>query len=742
MRDLLCTTLVVSLVALALGDNDTYVPPLQKGPAIGFIMTQGAYITTPAYIPLVQAVQAASGFTIYGSIPAYPLDAPEPLVIKAGLDRAAKTLHANGLPEDAPIIYAGHSLGGAILQDFISANPANITAQVLMGAAISRSNRPKGGMLAYPVPTLTLDGTLDGLFRVTRQAEAFYHTEGVTSQPVVVYEGVSHMQFASGAPPALVLASDLQPSVSYSTAHTMMGRSIANFIAVVLDATVSPTAAEGKAELAKEVAATNATLAPLIASALLEGNPNYKTPCNSDLLCPGCPVYPRFPEGLQNGTNPAGCFCGTPWVEEVAQRAMAPSLQDEVQWVTEDAIHSMSDINPFHLPHVWSPNCTLGQEGCIINVTTVSNPVYNGFSSFDTGFFNQSAQEIRAKMISRQRLLQAAGHTNVNYNETDLDANNCADINELAWEYALKHAGADALQRFQEYGNPMQMGPDDVLSLPPLWIGTPLAFSQANSTAPLKVVSASSPTATNYPILPSLVAGYHYCKLLSPARAMEWLYIDSLRGRLGLNVTTPAPATVTTTSAAPRTDLQLQHLGVTGLLEGNSTTCPDLSSLRSQRVINDFDPSGLRGAWFTQAFSDVAEIGASCPVLQNTFNDSSGVVHMNLTVEYFGHVPFSIDEVYTPSGEGSGLYTKTVAFSKLLQLPTVVIDYGPTAAGDDELLILYSCTDLLGLRVQELQFLTRLQHADATTLPAMESTAKGAGVEWSSLTVVNQTKCE
>ena len=29
-------------------------------------------------------------------------------------------------------------------------------------------------------------------------------------------------------------------------------------------------------------------------------------------------------------------------------------------------------------------------------------------------------------------------------------------------------------------------------------------------------------------------AGFHYCKLLSPARAMEWLYIDGLRAKGGL----------------------------------------------------------------------------------------------------------------------------------------------------------------------------------------------------------------
>jgi len=39
-------------------------------------------------------------------------------------------------------------------------------------------------------------------------------------------------------------------------------------------------------------------------------------------------------------------------------------------------------------------------------------------------------------------------------------------------------------------------------------------------------------TPTDYPIAEA--RGFHYCKLLSPFRALEWIYVDSLYDRDGI----------------------------------------------------------------------------------------------------------------------------------------------------------------------------------------------------------------
>ena len=68
--------------------------------------------------------------------------------------------------------------------------------------------------------------------------------------------------------------------------------------------------------------------------------------------------------------------------------------------------------------------------------------------------------------------------------------------------------------------------------LGPLWIDdplklTPIKDSNSGNVSAVAVSAPCSHTNVDYPI--EAASGLHYCKLLSPARAMEWIYIDGLR---------------------------------------------------------------------------------------------------------------------------------------------------------------------------------------------------------------------
>lgn len=96
--------------------------------------------------------------------------------------------------------------------------------------------------------------------------------------------------------------------------------------------------------------------------------------------------------------------------------------------------------------------------------------------------------------------------------------------------------------RFQQQGEPMVMV-DDVEApigiTGPTWIEKELVFTRVNGTGGMKshitVQSWAFVVAnTNEGHLPWIApVGMHYCKLLSPARAMEWIYHGGMRHSLG-----------------------------------------------------------------------------------------------------------------------------------------------------------------------------------------------------------------
>mmetsp|Transcript_19877 Transcript_19877/g.14320 ORF Transcript_19877/g.14320 Transcript_19877/m.14320 type:complete len:211 (-) Transcript_19877:723-1355(-) len=195
------------------------------------------------------------------------------------------------------IFMAAHSLGGVMTQWYQEDHP-EILGSVLMGSTLLRSyhNLTDDGetFFRFPSPVLTLGGTKDGLMRVTRIAEAYYHAvQNIESSqkdmfPVVTVEGGSHMSFMSGVPPSAVLKSDLNPEISENDAHKFCAQQMVTFIGHIL----------GNKSVVSDKNTKN-FLAPLIEGMEMEGSYAIKPPC--------------YDTSLVNRDSDPKCGHGSPW---------------------------------------------------------------------------------------------------------------------------------------------------------------------------------------------------------------------------------------------------------------------------------------------------------------------------------------------------------------------------------------------------------------------------------------------
>ena len=79
---------------------------------------------------------------------------------------------------------------------------------------------------------------------------------------------------------------------------------------------------------------------------------------------------------------------------------------------------------------------------------------------------------------------------------------------------------------FNEFGSKLLFADDKESLNGGAWIIDPLAYSFNESTNSQTLTSKSLPVNGNNPVV--IFRDMHYCKLLSPFRAMEWIYVDAL----------------------------------------------------------------------------------------------------------------------------------------------------------------------------------------------------------------------
>jgi hypothetical protein len=530
-------------------DNALIVkPPVGKtGTPAAWIMLPGAQIDKDTYQQLAVAVQKEAPMPLWVAVlGTYLTPTPIPPEVGPRIDHVLNTMKDQGLDlNSVKLFYGGHSLGSVFIQDHLKSyhgptgpmgGKIEVLGQVLMGGFLQRKyNWPTK---IYPVTTLTIGGELDGLARCTRLAEAFYAADGNTDFPVVIIPGMTHMQFASGDPPALVKARDLQPEITYDEAHAAVAKIVASYFGQLAGSSDNTAGSV----LTQAVSATAEFVKPIIAAYELEGARYLNAPA-------------QYGGPLQNTCVKGGCDGKSAWApkaQEVISAVDGWQLSVSSQYV--DVSSTPLTGEEFHLPSITNNSATK-----TITITTYSQNYWDDaqpswfdwkeiFDSFDTGFIATSAEEIGTKLASRQcTLIQGVGEANTSFSVDDPQF--CAQTNQQAYQWAQQNAGSTTANRFSKYGQKYVFADDIPKAGGPLFIDSRLQFNQIKDATGENVVSLAAPmqkTEIDYwekhfgPIpRPSGIPDpgcFHYCKLLSPARAIEWIYVDSLRLKRSLSL--------------------------------------------------------------------------------------------------------------------------------------------------------------------------------------------------------------
>lgn len=199
---------------------------------------------------------------------------------------------------------------------------------------------------------------------------------------------------------------------------------------------------------------------------------------------------------------------------------------------SNDNFHDVQEVNPVHLSEVDS-SCAETSKDCVIDIITVTQNYYDDFDAMDTGYHPQAASEMKSKMSSRQVVQEHAGKSKVSFHDEDEVGNRCAEINDKSIAWAYERLSDEAKANYDKYGIKLVTGDDmGPYNEGPLWIWTLMNYAASEDGSQMIVSSPMMRTSTSYPV--KSARGFHYCKVLSPFKAMEWMMLDGLYEHNGI----------------------------------------------------------------------------------------------------------------------------------------------------------------------------------------------------------------
>ena len=319
-------------------------------------------------------------------------------------------------------------------QNYANKNTDTIKGQILMGSVLLRDNHKINDdgttHFEYEVPTLTLGGTKDGLMRVSRLAEAYWHSQvnieasQANMFPIYAMEGTSHMSYMTGEAPKAVKKKDLVPDVDDETARKSFGGAIVEFINQVVTADFST-------EIKND---SKTVLKGLLEGIEMEGSYALKPPC--------------YGHETENPNVPT-CFHGNPWTDAYTQIMMGGAFDNtNITIENDDNFHRVQSVDPVHLPSVATTCDKKAAEACVLKTITVSENKYDFLDKLDTGYYPIAASEIKTKLSSRQEVQLAGGIEFADFHEDDEVGNRCAEINDASIQWAYKRLSSAAKSNY------------------------------------------------------------------------------------------------------------------------------------------------------------------------------------------------------------------------------------------------------------------------------------------------------
>jgi len=492
-QSFLHSLLLLTLMHVSLAGRCQLEKPIPgiTGKVVGLIMVPGAHLPGDSYLPLLRKIQESYPGPLWvGATSDWLGDMPTPIEVTQQISKCLDAASAAGLSTD-DVFMAGHSLGGVVLQSYIATHSTAARAVAFLGTWLPDLYSKDGpiGSNEYVVPVGTFIGELDGggisyLRREVEETGLLSESDRMLSKTILV-PGANHAQVSSGPIPEDVIDNDIDPELTEEEAHQGYAVRVADWICLQ----------------ALELGIMSA-----------------------DVAVPAVVNFTRYEQETTNFLEPFNLALARE--QEGGMAEFVARAQETILDLDDPSMAIVNDeiLTNFLVFQSYQPNVEMSVG--IVRITTYS------YLEYDTDVldFNQhlSAKTVKSKMKLADAIYQLLGLP-----ERGIILP-CSEINKATYEWALSIASPTALDRLEAKGRLLGFGPDRESQ----WGGGAawefsggLQWSEYSQQSP-HTVTLTAAKLTSPPDFP-VFSGEHYCDLLSPYRALEWIYIESIRHKMG-----------------------------------------------------------------------------------------------------------------------------------------------------------------------------------------------------------------